>query len=95
MRLARGTPKEVRTTRRPSWAMLLLYQTSRRTEGADVPLWRLLMELVRHTGLGVLRRTKAKGRMLGEMHVPRHHEGGEIRYMQLGLHVDTHVDNHA
>lgn len=38
MRLARGTPNDVRTTRRPSCAMLLLYQTSSSTEGADVPL---------------------------------------------------------
>lgn len=38
IRLARGTAKDVSTTRRPSCAMLLLYQTSRRTEGAEVPL---------------------------------------------------------
>lgn len=37
MTLARGTPTEVRVIRRPSCAMLLLYQVERRTEGAEVP----------------------------------------------------------
>jgi len=37
MRFARGTPTLVRTMRRPSCAILLLYQVLRRTEGADVP----------------------------------------------------------
>jgi hypothetical protein len=38
IRLATGTAILVSTTRLPSLAMLLLYQASRRTEGADVPL---------------------------------------------------------
>lgn len=37
MRLASGTPTEVKTTRRPSWGVLLLYQVESRTDGADVP----------------------------------------------------------
>ena len=37
MRLASGTPMDVRTTRRPSWGTLLLYQVERRTDGAEVP----------------------------------------------------------
>jgi hypothetical protein len=37
MRFATGTPTEVSMTRRFSSAMLLLYHTSRMTEGADVP----------------------------------------------------------
>ena len=37
IRFAIGTPKEVSTRRRPSCAILLLYHTSRSTEGAEVP----------------------------------------------------------
>jgi len=37
MRLASGTPMDVRTTRRPSCGTLLLYHVERRTEGAEVP----------------------------------------------------------
>ena len=37
MMLANGTPTEVRTTRRPSCGVLLLYQVDSRTEGAEVP----------------------------------------------------------
>lgn len=34
---ATGTPTDVRTTRRPSCAILLLYHVESRTDGADVP----------------------------------------------------------
>ena len=37
MTLARGTPIDVRTTLRPSWGSLLLYQVESRTLGALVP----------------------------------------------------------
>lgn len=37
MTLARGTPIEVRTTRRPSWGTLLLYHVESSTDGALVP----------------------------------------------------------
>jgi hypothetical protein len=37
MRLASGTPMDVRTTLRPSWGTLLLYHVDRRTDGAEVP----------------------------------------------------------
>lgn len=37
IRFAIGTPKLVNTTRFPSCAILLLYQTSRSTDGAEVP----------------------------------------------------------
>jgi hypothetical protein len=38
IKFANGTAILVNTTRRPSLAVLLLYQASRRTEGAEVPL---------------------------------------------------------
>jgi hypothetical protein len=37
IRFANGTPTDVRTTLRPSEAMLLLYQVDKRTDGAEVP----------------------------------------------------------
>jgi hypothetical protein len=61
MRFARGTPKLVRMRRLPSCAILLLYQTSRRTDGADVPL---------HYSWLVV----SRGRLDEEGNSPSHHE---------------------
>jgi len=74
--------------------MLLLYQTSRRTEGADVPpaipsapsqaasrRSREMPDVRRKGGRGV--------------ELTGHHEAGEIRHVQLVLHIDPGIHRHA
>lgn len=91
MRLAKGTPIEVRTTRRPSCAMLLLYHTSRRTEGADVPL-------ATSAEARSLKDRATNNKIKGEKgvgYVPSHHKRSKVRDMQLTLDINPNIDNHA
>lgn len=88
IRLASGTPMDVRTTRRPSLAMLLLYHTSRSTEGAEVPLFKMSSGLL-------VRRKREKVEDGIEGHLPGHHEASEVCYVQLVFHVNTCVDHHS
>lgn len=60
--------------------MLLLYHTSRRTEGADVPL-------------NIVSQVPDVGEL--EWYLPGHHESSEIRNVELPLHVNADVDDHA
>jgi hypothetical protein len=76
-----GTPREVRKRRRFSSAMLLLYQTSSRTEGADVPHVYRFGWLIGEEELGEGKR------------VAYHHEASKVRHVQSMLHIDRSVDN--
>ena len=64
--------------------MLLLYHTSRSTDGAEVPLVKSLERGARNQGKG------GKGGQL-----PGHHESSEIRDVELPFNVDTYIDDHA
>jgi hypothetical protein len=81
MTFASGTPTLVKTTRRPSWATLLLYQVLRRTEGADVPQ----LKEERLASIEVEERPN----------IP-HHEGREVRNVDLGCNIgDSGVDDES
>lgn len=79
MRLATGTAILVSTTRLPSLAMLLLYHESRRTDGADVPLEKVVSKIAQKSEV--------------RLYLPNHHERGKVSDTQVMLHIDSCVND--